>query len=263
MLKIIKLCSSKMSKGLLIVSAKTLHEVTNGQYPPSCEDGFLVILQQGPTCGLVAILMAFYNSCRHPIPIPIPTNFAAVDADVGFLLSLAKASGDSDRGEIFDPDLMVSLIRRFGGRWRRRVEAFWRPWMQPSDLFLDSPGVMALIAYDKGNDNYPVVRDGSNSHWCLVPYTTSDMVLAFHGLSRLALWTEKSRLFSSNRALAVRRGFWDCNGGFATRQTGLVSASYPIAREGSGPNKLAGSIVFIKMGDEEDDDDDPGDDGAD
>lgn len=246
-----------MSKGLRVVSAKTLHELTHGQYHHHSNEedddggGFLVILQKGPTCGLVAILMAFYNSCSSPMPL-----LEAVESDLALLLSLAQASGDSERGEVFDPELMVTLVRQFNShsRWRNGTtrhyyfDAYWRPWKCASELTVDPPRSMALVAYDKGTDHFPITRDGSNSHWCLVPFTstTDGMVLAFHGLSRLALWTEKSRLFASNQALAVRRGFWDSNGGVVTTsQTGLVANSYPRAREGCAPNKLAGSIVFI------------------
>jgi len=116
-----------------------------------------VRLQQGPSCGLVAMRMAAEFLAATP-------RSSSSSSSSTSLLEAAVAAGYSKLGEMFSAAQLAAL----GMQYYRGIECLVAP-LRPRAL-LDAllAGALVLVTYDAAGNHEPYLGGGRNAHWALV-----------------------------------------------------------------------------------------------
>uniref|UniRef100_A0A336MWR8 Actin maturation protease n=1 Tax=Culicoides sonorensis TaxID=179676 RepID=A0A336MWR8_CULSO len=151
------------------------------------------IIQEGPTCGLVALSMLFNNQI-HPQA----------------LLEQAKSKNFTNNGEMFSAANLHTLLRLNINHLTNyeNAETYLYTGLLDSDKIkteLES-GSILLVPYDADVTHAPAELNGHKAHWALIiGYLRNSKgdfyVIARHGKSKfMALWSLKA-LSDSNKGL--------------------------------------------------------------
>ncbi|KAI8813664.1 hypothetical protein BJ742DRAFT_439287 [Cladochytrium replicatum] len=130
-------------------------------------------LQTGPTCGLIALLIArkHYNRISAPSLMNVPDSLYSIDGPVTLtaMLALAKSAGFTQHGELFSAYDIAKLASHWCGMQAKVV-----PWDEKTeDRSVDNvtshllTGGLALIPYDRDKNNEPALKRGHSAHWCI------------------------------------------------------------------------------------------------
>lgn len=112
------------------------------------------LLQEGPTCGLVAA--------------SILLNKAISPEDI---LKVAKASGYSNKGEMFSAKNMHNLLNEITDSLNcKKYEFEYCKDLLTADRVIDSlvKGSMMLVPYDCDKNHSPCLKKGHSAHWAIV-----------------------------------------------------------------------------------------------
>ncbi|KAI8847432.1 hypothetical protein BC829DRAFT_246642 [Chytridium lagenaria] len=114
------------------------------------------LLQEGPSCGLVALEMAsaYLGSSK----------LALKGRDLPYLLQIARANDYTRKGEMFTADHLSTLALNVYG-----MKSEVLTWDEDLDIASHlHHGGLCLLAYDKDGNNEPCLKSGTKAHWALI-----------------------------------------------------------------------------------------------
>ncbi|KAJ3301217.1 hypothetical protein HDU76_005805 [Blyttiomyces sp. JEL0837] len=122
------------------------------------------ILQKGPTCGLVAVVVAAKFFQKTFLETNLTDDRVLESHEPSKLLALAQKNGFTWKGEMFSAQHLADIATQAYG-----LKAEVATWDSHEQILrhLDQGG-LCLVAYDKDGNNEPCLKNGHKAHWTLI-----------------------------------------------------------------------------------------------
>eukprot|EP00118_Oscarella_pearsei_P011118 m.72221 g.72221 ORF g.72221 m.72221 type:complete len:166 (+) comp35788_c0_seq2:166-663(+) len=126
------------------------------------------IIQEGPTCGIVALCSACQSLSANPQERPSKSSKFTDSSNCLELLQLARELGYTRHGEMFSVYHLSDLAAKY---FRCKAEIVSCPLRDPKKLIEEMLcGKIYLIPYDKDKNNEPCLMGGHKAHWAILVY---------------------------------------------------------------------------------------------
>lgn len=128
-----------------------------------CNNDVEAFLQDGPTCGLIALKLAADILKTSGSLASLPTTG---ENEIAELLQLSKESCFTYWGEMFSAKDMVSLARMYYGMNYQVGSSGLEDYMKVVNHIVQ--GYPVLVPYDADRNNEPCLKRGHKAHWVVV-----------------------------------------------------------------------------------------------